>query len=139
MKEIAEYLIELQSTVRTEDQETANAIESFQQAAQYLERELESIEQQLAELQQNIETYHDKLERFEYLLHAVFTYDKAIEQYWLYMYDWEKKQWLKYSDDSVREVDEKEVIRDTTSEHEIPYYLVYVDAQKIHELVRIVN
>jgi ubiquitin carboxyl-terminal hydrolase 25/28 len=116
------------------------AIELLQRKVQRLEEFL-SINQKLPTLQQNLDTCYNNLNKVEYRLHAVFSHCGQINDghYWVYIYDWENERWLKYNDDMVTVVDEKEIFRDTTGRDENPYCLVYVDAQKVHELVRTVN
>nr|CAG8514926.1 14491_t:CDS:10 [Entrophospora candida] len=67
--------------------------------------------------------YHD-LKECEYHLHAVFIHSgqATFGHYWIYIYDIEKDRWLKYNDSYVTEVEEREVLADTTGSSANPYY-----------------
>jgi vacuolar-type H+-ATPase subunit I/STV1 len=109
----------------TRDKEAMNAISFLQQKIQDLERELESIDQKLATLQQNIDTCYNNLRNVAYRLYTMFTYSEAnYNRHWVYMYDWKKERWLKYSDSEVTEADIDEITRDTPLTNEIPYCLI---------------
>ncbi|CAJ0754873.1 5521_t:CDS:10, partial [Entrophospora sp. SA101] len=71
--------------------------------------------------------YHD-LKECEYHLHAVFIHSgqATFGHYWIYIYDIEKDRWLKYNDSYVTEVEEREVLADTTGSSANPYCMVYV-------------
>jgi ubiquitin C-terminal hydrolase len=130
-----------QSIDQAEYHATMNTIDFLKRKAQRLEEKSSSIDQRLSELRQNLDTCYNDLNKVEYRLHAVFSHrgEANYGHYWIYIYDWENERWLKYNDDMVTVVDEKEIFRDTTGKDENPYCLVYVDAQKVHELVRTVN
>jgi hypothetical protein len=88
-------------------------------------------------LQDKIEEYYNDigLNDIKYLLHAVFAYHwQADDDHQLvYIRDWHKNRWLRYDNEEVKEVNEDIVLSNKTDQDERPYYLVYVDAQKIRE------
>jgi hypothetical protein len=122
--------------IDSEDQEAMNMIRFLQQKIQNLEYEREYIDEELAEIKQAMSTYGKNFRNVAYRLYAMFTYSEGnCDRHWLYIYDWKKERWLKYSDSEVTEVNTDEITGDTPLANEIPYYLVYVDAEKIHELL----
>jgi ubiquitin carboxyl-terminal hydrolase 25/28 len=142
MKKAATFLAEVTQYIDpTEYHDAVKTMDFLQRTAKRFEEKFPSIDQQLSTLRQNLDTCYNDLNKVEYRLHAVFSHRGQANDghYWIYIYDWENERWLKYNDEMVTVVDEKEVFSDTTGKDENPYCLVYVDAQRVHQLVRTVN
>jgi hypothetical protein len=142
MKIVSEFLTERHQFIDSAEHRTIKNTAGFlKQTAQCLEEKFSSIDQQLTELQQKLATCYNDLNKVEYRLHAVFSHREEANygHYWICIYDWENERWLKYNDETVTVVGEKEVFRETTGKDENPYCLVYVDAKEIDWLVRTVK
>ncbi|KAI8997594.1 hypothetical protein BDB01DRAFT_771683 [Pilobolus umbonatus] len=93
--------------------------------------------QKIKEIKHEIRTQYDDYKEKGYNLHAVFIHQgqASYGHYWIYIYDHIGEQWWKYNDSFVTKVNENEVFQDTTGSTANPYFLVYVDANRVNEYV----
>ncbi|RKP07272.1 hypothetical protein THASP1DRAFT_30906 [Thamnocephalis sphaerospora] len=144
MRNTADFLAEMQSSGTASEAQSV-VIGFLRGQAAKLEEEANGkcayALAQAAELRDQARQCFEDLSKVEYRLHAVFMHrgQATYGHYWVYIYDWEKKRWLKYNDDVVTEVPEAEVFQDTTGSDANPYCIVYVRATDVHQLVRTVN
>jgi ubiquitin carboxyl-terminal hydrolase 25/28 len=74
-----------------------------------------------------------------YLLHAVICHlggSAAAGHYWVWIYDFERAKWYKYNDTRVSEHSSEDVFSELNNRGE-PYYLAYVRASEVDQLVSI--
>lgn len=90
-----------------------------------------------AELRQKIDEQYKDYTKNAYKIHAVFVHQGQANygHYWIYILDHVEDQWWKYNDSLVTKVNEQEVFHDTTGSTANPYFLVYVDANKLDQVV----
>lgn len=93
--------------------------------------------EEIAKLKQKIKTQYNDYTDLAYNLHAVFIHQGQANygHYWIYILDHEENQWWKYNDSMVTKVNESEIYHDTTGSTANPYFLVYVDANKVNQFV----
>ncbi|OBZ88825.1 Ubiquitin carboxyl-terminal hydrolase 2 [Choanephora cucurbitarum] len=91
----------------------------------------------IKKLEKKIQTQYKDHTKVAYKLHAVFIHQGQANygHYWVYILDHAKDQWWKYNDSLVTEVDENEIFHSTTGSATNPYFLAYVDANRIEEYV----
>lgn len=80
----------------------------------------------------------DDLKDMEYRLQSVFVHQGGSNagHYWVYIYDFVAKIWRKYNDGTVTEATRDDVFEPHTSgPNATPYFLVYVKADEIDELI----
>lgn len=93
----------------------------------------EAIEQ----LKGKIKNQYSDYKQLAYKLHAVFIHQGQANygHYWIYILDHDDHQWWKYNDSIISKVNETEIYHDTTGSTANPYFLVYVDANKVNDFV----
>ncbi|KAL2072254.1 hypothetical protein VTL71DRAFT_11597 [Oculimacula yallundae] len=103
--------------------------------------ELEQTSQQIDALKKNLKEQFTDMREYGYALHSVFIHrgESGGGHYWVYIYDFEHDIWREYNDEHVSEVKDRRRIFDQTSSADgTPYYLVYVQTQKLKDLVNVV-
>ncbi|KAG1465197.1 hypothetical protein G6F56_004936 [Rhizopus delemar] len=93
--------------------------------------------EKMKEIKAKIRQQYDDHNQLAYKLHAVFIHQGQANygHYWVYILDHKEDQWWKYNDSLVTKVKESEILHDTTGSTANPYFLVYVDANKVDNLV----
>ncbi|CAO3656591.1 unnamed protein product [Mucor hiemalis] len=106
-------------------------------AAERIRQAIKSSMESRAELRQKIDEQYKDYTKNAYKIHAVFIHQGQANygHYWIYILDHVEDQWWKYNDSLVTKVDEQEVFHDTTGSTANPYFLVYVDANKLDQVV----
>ncbi|KAI8982326.1 hypothetical protein BDF20DRAFT_817902 [Mycotypha africana] len=121
--------------------------EELEKALNILEREKNYTRQKMVEstkkikdLEEKIKHQYDDCQGMAYKLHAVFIHQgqASYGHYWIYILDHKEDQWWRYNDSQVTKVQEQEVVRDTTGSTANAYFLVYIEADKVNELVETV-
>lgn len=94
----------------------------------------------ISELRTKINEQYKDYTKNAYKIHAVFVHQGQANygHYWIYILDHTQDQWWKYNDSLVTKVQEEEVFHDTTGSTANPYFLVYVDASKLDQVVETV-
>lgn len=118
--------------------------EKFTLALRVLEEEANSTRQliqssidNITQLKQKITDQYKDYTQIAYKLHAVFIHQGQANygHYWIYILDHNENQWWKYNDSLVSKANESEIFHDTTGSTANPYFLVYVDASKLDQVV----
>ncbi|KAI7888447.1 uncharacterized protein EV154DRAFT_425602 [Mucor mucedo] len=116
----------------------------FDKSIRLLEKEAEEKRQLIQAGTEAIEQFrtsirhqYDDYKQLAYKLHAVFMHQGQANygHYWIYILDHDENQWWKYNDSMVSKVNESEIYHNTTGATANPYFLVYVDANKVNEFV----
>lgn len=98
---------------------------------------IETKEESIRELRKKTKEQFKEHTKNAYKIHAVFVHQGQANMghYWIYILDHTEDQWWKYDDSRVTKADEREVLYDTSGSNANPYFLVYVDADKLDKLV----
>ncbi|KAI8350593.1 hypothetical protein EDC96DRAFT_567370 [Choanephora cucurbitarum] len=98
---------------------------------------IERYNRKIKNLEKKIQTQYKDHTKVAYKLHAVFIHQGQANygHYWIYILDHAEDQWWKYNDSLVTKVDESEIFHSTTGSATNPYFLAYVDANRIEEYV----
>ncbi|KAI8057395.1 hypothetical protein BDF21DRAFT_440923 [Thamnidium elegans] len=93
--------------------------------------------EKMQEFRSKIKDQYSDYKKLAYKLHAVFIHQGQANygHYWIYILDHDENQWWKYNDSMVSKVNESEVYHDTTGSTANPYFLVYVDQNRVNEYV----
>ncbi|KAI9248622.1 hypothetical protein BY458DRAFT_445771 [Sporodiniella umbellata] len=99
---------------------------------------IEAGTEKMKEIKSKIRHQYDDQKRLAYKLHAVFIHQgqASYGHYWVYILDHKENQWWKYNDSLITKVEESEILHDTTGSTANPYFLVYIDADKVDSLVQ---
>lgn len=86
---------------------------------QKLKDQIASTQAEIISMQSFINDFYADMKKIEYKLHAVFIHegDAGYGHYWLYLWNREELQWLKYNDSIVTRVSESVVFQDTTGKN----------------------
>lgn len=134
-KTLSEFMLEATSE---EDQiKYEESIGLLQKEAQELRQKIEASTEAMDQCKKRIRHQYDDYKQLAYKLHAVFMHQGQANygHYWIYILDHDENQWWKYNDSMVSKVNESEIYHDTTGATANPYFLVYVDANKVNEYV----
>lgn len=106
-------------------QELANDIRI---SIRLLKDEIGNIQAEILSIRSLINDLYSDMKTIEYRLHAVFIHegDAGYGHYWLYLWNEEEQQWLKYNDSIVTQVSESVVFQDTSGKNMNVYALGYV-------------
>lgn len=125
----------------------------MEKEAQETKHKIETGTEKMKEIKSKIRQQYDDHQQLAYKLHAVFIHQGQANygHYWIYILDHKENQWWKYNDSHVtkvkykcfffvfklmlQKVKEAEILHDTTGSTANPYFLVYVDANKVDDLV----
>lgn len=121
-----------------EDQDKFDtALRLVEKEAQETKHKIETGTEKMKEIKSKIRQQYDDHQQLAYKLHAVFIHQGQANygHYWIYILDHKENQWWKYNDSHVTKVKEAEILHDTTGSTANPYFLVYVDANKVDDLV----
>lgn len=127
--------------------DTEESLEKKELALQVLKKEADNKRkiiqtnlERIEELRTKIKNQYNDYTKLAYKLHAVFIHQGQANygHYWIYILDHEENQWWKYNDSTVSKVNESEVYHDTSGSTANPYFLVYVDENRINQYVETV-
>ncbi|KAI9813536.1 MAG: ubiquitin-specific protease ubp2 [Thelocarpon impressellum] len=107
--------------------------------AEGVRRELDEIDASIWDIQNKLESQFADLQALPYRLQSVFIHrgTATFGHYWIYIYDFQTGIWRKYNDGYVTQVadPQKEIYEQDAHYPATPYYLVYVQASRLAELV----
>ncbi|KAI8366547.1 hypothetical protein BD560DRAFT_400644 [Blakeslea trispora] len=131
------FVVENRPESLEEQEKFRDAIELLNKEAQENRRLVMDGNQTITQLKRDIAAQYGDYTDVAYHLHAVFIHQGQANygHYWIYILDHAEDQWWKYNDSLVTKVDESEIFHDTTGSTANPYFLVYVDANRIQESV----
>jgi hypothetical protein len=94
-----------------------------------LNEKIIATKERMASLKAEIDGMFDEYQDQPYNLYGIFMHEGGANfgHYWHYLWDNEKKRWLKYNDSKVSEVGEEEVFMNTTGKTFNAFSLIYVD------------
>ncbi|TPX18169.1 uncharacterized protein E0L32_002678 [Thyridium curvatum] len=93
-----------------------------------------------AEVRAELDNLFVDMTDHKYLLHAVICHmgkTRSSGHYWVWIYDFEKGLWRKYNDSNVYEETDSRAVMEELSTKGEPYYLAYVRADNVSEMVNI--
>ncbi|KAI9342437.1 hypothetical protein BD770DRAFT_329830 [Pilaira anomala] len=140
--DLLEAAMQVLSNVTIDD--TEESLKKKELALQVLKKEADDKRQiiqtnleRIEELRTKIKNQYNDYTKLAYKLHAVFIHQGQANygHYWIYILDHEENQWWKYNDSTVSKVNESEVYHDTSGSTANPYFLVYVDENRINQYV----
>ncbi|RCH89780.1 ubiquitin-specific protease ubp2, partial [Rhizopus stolonifer] len=134
---LEEFKMEASQELSEKEEQVNNALEILSQEAKQKRQLIVEGNQKIQELKSKIASQYKDYTKVAYNLHAVFIHQGQANygHYWIYILDHAKNQWWKYNDSLVTKVNESEIFHDTTGSTANPYFLVYVDADKMKESV----
>jgi len=103
---------------------------------QEAEEEIEYLNRSIAEIDKDISEMYNQpgLHQKAYMLHAVMVHEGDMNQghYWSYVFNHEKKMWLKFNDNTVSETTLEELRRESFGGHchTSAYSMVYIDVSR---------
>jgi ubiquitin carboxyl-terminal hydrolase 25/28 len=99
--------------------------------------ELEDLATEIASLRKRLQEQFADMRQHEYKLQSVFIHrgESGGGHYWVYIYDFEHDVWREYNDEHVTEVKDRRKIFEDQGAYGNPYFLVYVQSDRITELV----
>ncbi|CAO3672854.1 unnamed protein product [Rhizopus stolonifer] len=138
LKATYKVIEEFRKECSDEDQDKLEtALNLIEQEAKKTKRMIDEGTKKMKEIKTKIRQQYDDHNQLAYKLHAVFIHQGQANygHYWVYILDHKEDQWWKYNDSLVTKVKESEILHDTTGSTANPYFLVYVDANKVDDLV----
>lgn len=129
--------MKLESSNEEQSSQYENALQLLSKEAEEKRQIIQEGNEKIEELKLKIKTQYNDYTDLAYKLHAVFIHQGQANygHYWIYILDHDENQWWKYNDSLVTKVNEEEIYHDTTGSTANPYFLVYVDANKVNEFV----
>ncbi|CZS95108.1 related to UBP2 Ubiquitin-specific proteinase [Rhynchosporium agropyri] len=115
--------------------------EALEERISQVSSELDQTSKRIDEIKKSLKEQFTDMRDYGYKLHSVFIHrgEAGGGHYWVYIYDFEHDIWREYNDEHVSEVKDRRRIFDQTGTADgTPYYLVYVQAHRLKELVDVV-
>ena len=109
--------------------ELEGIFDSFPPPSHGVSEPFSDLESRIKTLASNINSQFNDLRQFPYSLHSVIIHrgDVSSGHYWIYIYDFTRKLWLSYNDETVKEVDRKAVFEpELAARPATSCFLVYV-------------
>jgi ubiquitin carboxyl-terminal hydrolase 25/28 len=115
--------------------------DTLRERARKLREEMETLDQEMKELDKKINSLFDNCKDHPYRLHSVLMHRGSATggHYFIYIYDAQVQRWRKYNDDRVDWVTVEEVFEHTATYPQTSTTIVYVSADKVHELTEAVH